>query len=109
MAGEGIFGRSLTRGSDDGASEAQERASAKKATQWNEIGPFYKRQAPNQARLRLEGDPGLPLRVSGAVLGTRGEALAGAKVELWHADHQGLYDLDGYRFRATLAADDEGR
>jgi protocatechuate 3,4-dioxygenase beta subunit len=91
------------------ALEAQERNAARNPTQWNEVGPFYKRLAPNQSLLRKERDPGLPLKVSGAVYGTREDALPGAHIELWHADHQGLYDLDGYRFRATLSADDKGR
>jgi protocatechuate 3,4-dioxygenase beta subunit len=43
------------------------------------------------------------------VFGTRGDALSGARIEIWQADHRGLYDLDGYRFRATLLADQEGR
>lgn len=88
--------------------EAQERR-PKKPTPWNEIGPFYKRLAPNQAQLRSAGEPGLPLMVSGAVFGTRGETLPGAKVEIWQADHKGLYDLDGYRFRATLEAGPQGK
>jgi protocatechuate 3,4-dioxygenase beta subunit len=91
------------------ALEAQERGAGKKATPWNEIGPFYKRLAPNHAQLRKTGEPGLPLAVSGTVFGTRGEALAGAKVEIWQADHLGLYDLDGYRFRAALMADEAGK
>jgi protocatechuate 3,4-dioxygenase beta subunit len=91
------------------ALEAQQRDPARKPTQWNEIGPFYKRLAPNNAHLRTENDPGLPLAVSGRVFNSRGDALAGAKIEVWHADHHGLYDLDGYRFRATLPAGAEGR
>jgi protocatechuate 3,4-dioxygenase beta subunit len=91
-----------------GAVEAQERSAAKKPTQWNEIGPFYKRLAPNQARLRASDDPGLPLAVSGAVFSSRGDALPGAKIEIWQADHRGLYDLDGYRFRAALVAGAKG-
>jgi protocatechuate 3,4-dioxygenase beta subunit len=90
-------------------SRAQERSANRKPTPWNEVGPFYKRLAPNQALLRNESDAGLPLKVSGAVYGTRGDALSGAQIELWHADHHGLYDLDGYRFRATLTADGKGR
>lgn len=89
--------------------EAQERGGSKKPTQWNEIGPFYKRLAPNQASMRQAGDLGLPLSVGGAIYGTSGEALPDAKIEIWQANHAGLYDLDGYRFRATLATDDEGR
>ncbi len=50
----------------------------------------------------------LGLAVSGRVFNTRGDALTGAKVEIWQADHHGLYDLDGYRYRAALAADSSG-
>jgi protocatechuate 3,4-dioxygenase beta subunit len=89
--------------------EAQERGGSKRPTQWNEIGPFYKRSAPSQASMRQADDPGFPLTVSGAIFGTSGEALPDAKIEIWQANHEGLYDLDGYLFRATLATDDEGR
>jgi protocatechuate 3,4-dioxygenase beta subunit len=91
------------------AVEAQERKPARKATQWNEIGPFYKRLAPTSGEMRREGDAGLPLSVSGRVFGTRGDALVGAKIEVWQADHFGLYDLDGYRFRATLITGAAGK
>ena len=84
------------------ALEAQERDLTWKPTQWNEIGPFYKRLAPNDAKLRGTNDPGLPVTVSGRVFDTRGETLAGANIEVWQADHFGLYDLDGYRYRASL-------
>jgi protocatechuate 3,4-dioxygenase beta subunit len=60
------------------------------------------------AQLCGKGDPGLPLAVRGTVFDTRGDVLAGAKVEIWQADHHGLYDLDGYRYRATLFADRSG-
>jgi len=90
------------------ALEAQERDRARKPTPWNEIGPFYKRLAPNQAQLRAPNDPGLPLKVSGRVFDTRGDTLAGAKIEIWQANHVGLYDLDGYRYRAGLLAGTAG-
>lgn len=77
-------------------------------TQWNEIGPFYKRLAPPNVHLRAPNDPGLPLAVSGRVFGTRGDVLPGAAVEIWQADHHGLYDLDGYRYRAALRTDRSG-
>jgi protocatechuate 3,4-dioxygenase beta subunit len=32
----------------------------------------------------------------------------GAVVELWHADHQGHYDVEGNRFRAKLIAGADG-
>ena len=77
-------------------------------TQWNEIGPFYKKGAPNVAHLRAPGDPGLALSVTGRVLNARGEALQGATIEIWQANHRGLYDLDNYRYRAALVAGHDG-
>jgi protocatechuate 3,4-dioxygenase beta subunit len=91
------------------AFETKERHSALKPTPPNALGPFYKRAAPNNAHLRGASDPGLPLSVSGHVLNTRGETLPAAKVEIWHADHLGKYDLDGYRYRASLSADATGQ
>ncbi|HBY60072.1 MAG TPA: hypothetical protein DEH78_09630, partial [Solibacterales bacterium] len=44
-----------------------------------------------------------PLRVIGKVVNTRGEKVPEARVDFWHADHAGLYDLQGYRFRSKLA------
>lgn len=87
---------------------ARESHAAQKETQWNEIGPFYKRLAPNQSHLRMPGDPGLPLSVTGAIFDSAGQVVPDAKVEIWHADHHGLYDIDGYRFRATLITGKEG-
>src|SRR5271167_3099153 len=54
-----------------------------KPTAWDEIGPFYKREAPQSAQLSRPGDPGLPVRVSGKVFDTRGNVLSGAKIEIW--------------------------
>lgn len=78
------------------------------ATPAADFGPFYKREAPNVAALRAPNDPGLPLAVGGAVYNTRGDILPGAKVEIWHTDHIGHYDLSGYRYRAALIADAHG-
>lgn len=68
-----------------------------------EMGPFYKKRAPATAMLRAAGDPGLPLSVSGRVFTVHGEPVPDAKVEVWQANHGGLYDLDGYRYRAVIA------
>ena len=68
-------------------------------TPWDEIGPFYKRDAPHLAELRAPGDPGVPLSVSGRVFDTRGHVLEGASIEIWQANDAGIYDLDGYRYR----------
>jgi protocatechuate 3,4-dioxygenase beta subunit len=53
----------------------EEREKSLSPTPWNELGPFYKRQAPHVKTLRAAGDPGLPLSVSGKVFDVRGNAL----------------------------------
>jgi protocatechuate 3,4-dioxygenase beta subunit len=88
--------------------EERER-DARKPTAWDELGPFYKREAPRNLHLRGPSEPGLPLTVSGLVYDTRGSILPDAKIEIWHADHSGRYDLDGYRYRSTLIANDAGK
>jgi len=40
----------------------------RKPTPANELGPFYKKRAPETATLRVPGDPGMPLSVSGQIL-----------------------------------------
>ena len=67
-----------------------------------EMGPFYKRRAPAEAVLRRPAEPGMPLSVAGRVIDVHGEPIRDASIEVWQADHGGLYDLEGYRYRATL-------
>jgi protocatechuate 3,4-dioxygenase beta subunit len=88
---------------------ADQEKAARAVTPRNALGPFYKKKAPSNALLRTAGDPGLALSLSGRVWGARGEALPGALVELWHTDHLGHYDLDGFRYRSALSADAEGK
>ena len=54
-------------------------------------------------KLRAPGDPGIPLHVSGKVFNTRGEAVPGAQIDIWQTDHEGHYDLQGFRYRTKLA------
>jgi protocatechuate 3,4-dioxygenase beta subunit len=68
----------------------------------NDLGPFFKKGAPENIMLRQPGDAGFPLNVKGRILNTRGDAVPDAKVEIWQANHVGLYDVTGYRYRATL-------
>ena len=83
-------------------------AAAVELTPENELGPFYKKGAPVSTNLIVPGEPGLPLVVSGKVLDTAGKSLAGAVIEIWHADGRGVYDLKGYRYRARLSAAPDG-
>jgi protocatechuate 3,4-dioxygenase beta subunit len=85
---------------------------ARPATPTDQLGPFYKKGTPqspgHSAVLRAPGDPGLQLAVAGAVYNTRGEVLPRAKIDVWQANHQGHYDITGYRYRALLRAGVKG-
>jgi protocatechuate 3,4-dioxygenase beta subunit len=86
-----------------------QEAHTRPPTAWDELGPFYKRDAPHQAQLRAPGDPGLPLAVSGQVFDTRGHTIEGATIEIWQTNDAGIYDLAGYKYRAVLVADRSGQ
>ena len=83
---------------------ALEQKELRKPTPPNELGPFYKRLAPDTLQMRSPGDPGMPLTVFGQVYNTRGDKLPGAQLEVWQADHFGHYDVAGYRYRTKLPA-----
>jgi protocatechuate 3,4-dioxygenase beta subunit len=80
----------------------QGEATAAAATPAEVLGPFFRKGAPNSTTLRAPGDPGFPLRVSGKVSNTRGNKVQGVRIDIWHADHKGLYDVQGYRYRTKL-------
>ncbi|MFE7445131.1 dioxygenase [Streptomyces chartreusis] len=82
-------------------------------------GPFYLPGAP-----WLDGSPcvlpqrpdesGLPMVFHGQVTSDTGEPLAGAELDLWHADANGQYSqihpgIPDWNLRGRLRSDDEGR
>lgn len=67
-------------------------------------GPFYRPGAPLRGRL----DDDASLVVQGTVSDTRCRPLRDAVIEVWQADADGEYDLEGYRFRGTLRTDARG-
>jgi catechol 1,2-dioxygenase len=75
---------------------------ARRPTPREVLGPFFKKGAPDRRDLRVPGEAGFPLRISGKVLNTRGDVVPGATVDVWHADHKGIYDVQGYRYRSKL-------
>ena len=80
----------------------QGETKAMNPTSTDVLGPFFKKGSPNQSVLRATGERGFPLRVTGKILNTRGEKVPGARIDVWHADHKGLYDLQGFRYRSKL-------
>jgi protocatechuate 3,4-dioxygenase beta subunit len=81
---------------------------ALKPTPSNSLGPYYKKGAPRKDRLTEPGDAGLPLLVGGQISDTAGRSLSGAIIEVWQTNSNGEYDLEGWRYRATLQANNSG-
>lgn len=90
------------------ASAWDDAENKRQPTPFCELGPFYKREAPNTSVLRAPGDAGMPLTLSGVVYDVRGEVVSDAKLEIWQTDNAGHYDIDGYRYRSLLEPGTKG-
>ncbi|MEO8908293.1 MAG: dioxygenase [Microbacteriaceae bacterium] len=87
----------------------------KDATEATVFGPFFMEHAP---LIELGGDiaagaPGEPCWVQGSVTDTDGNAIPNARIEVWEADDEGLYDAQraeeqAVYGRAHLFSDSEG-
>lgn len=80
---------------------AMNNPSAPGATESTVFGPFHVAGAPEYAHGDdvANGAAGSPCVVSGRVAGPDGEPVAGAVIEVWQADEEGMYDVQ----RADLA------
>lgn len=84
----------------------------------NPRGPFFRRGAPLRDRLCDQDEPGEPLRVEGAILcGPERTPCPGVELDVWQADHRGLYsNMTGlrrsspraFRFRARVEVNADG-
>ncbi|PJI50769.1 MAG: catechol 1,2-dioxygenase [Pseudomonas sp.] len=80
-------------------------------------GPLYVAGAPlceGEARLDDGLDPGTPMLLQGQVLDLDGQPVAGAIVDVWHANTQGLYSYfdpsqSEYNLRRHIRTDAQGR
>ena len=86
------------------------------ATPATVFGPFFVEGSPayENGDDIANGAPGEPCLMAGRVLSTTGEAIADARIEVWQADDDGLYDvqyddLDAARGRGHLRTDADGR
>jgi len=86
------------------------------ATESTVLGPFYVAGAPalsNGTNL-ANGLPGDPTLFSGRVLSVDGKPIAGAQLDIWHADAEGFYDvqrpeLQDMRLRGKFHTDAQGK
>jgi catechol 1,2-dioxygenase len=81
-------------------------------------GPYYVPGSPEfhgEATLPMRDDEsGTPLLFQGQVTGVDGTPLAGARVEMWHADADGFYSqfapgIPEWNLRGTVVTDEQGR
>jgi hydroxyquinol 1,2-dioxygenase len=88
------------------------------ATQTTVLGPFYvgeHKPTPNGSDIS-QGIAGEPMFVRSRVTDLAGQPLAGAEIDVWHADDDGFYDsqkrsyeTQGPSLRARFVADADGR
>ncbi|MGW4912574.1 catechol 1,2-dioxygenase [Streptomyces sp. NPDC004270] len=81
-------------------------------------GPYYVPGAPTLPSVSSlpmrDAEAGTPLLFQGQVTGVDGEPLAGALLEMWQADDDGLYaqfapGIPEWNLRGSIVTDDEGR
>jgi protocatechuate 3,4-dioxygenase beta subunit len=72
-------------------------------------GPFYLPNSPLKRDFAADAPGGEPILLQGLVRDSRCRPIAGALIELWHADQNGDYDTVGFRLRGHQFADANGR
>ncbi|NEQ42258.1 MAG: intradiol ring-cleavage dioxygenase [Leptolyngbya sp. SIOISBB] len=72
-------------------------------------GPFYRLNSPERTSLVEPGFTGTPIMLTGQVLSTSCQPIAGARLEFWHTNAQGEYDNVGNTFRGSQFTDADGR
>ena len=72
-------------------------------------GPYFTPNSPERTNLREAGMAGAPIALAGFVLTRSCQPVAGALVELWHADDSGEYDNIGFRLRGHQFTGGDGR
>lgn len=71
-------------------------------------GPFYSENPPEKRDFRSDVD-GPPVTLIGYVLSADCQPVPGAIVDLWHANHKGQYDNQGFKLRGYQKTDAQGR
>ena len=87
------------------------------ATESTVFGPFHRDGAPEMpagGNIAPRDDGGVLLVISGRVLDLEGRPIAGATLDVWQADSDGMYDSqysdrDALRMRGLFHTDGEGR
>ncbi|MGE3913719.1 MAG: intradiol ring-cleavage dioxygenase [Chloroflexota bacterium] len=71
-------------------------------------GPFFTPDSPMRTSLLEPGETGPTMKVTGQVLDTSCQPIAGALLDFWQADDRGVYDNVGYHLRGHQFTDEHG-
>ncbi|MFT7591141.1 MAG: protocatechuate 3,4-dioxygenase beta subunit [bacterium] len=75
------------------------------------VGPFYTENPPDisESKLAKDMEAGTRIVISGRVTNIDcTEMIAGATIDIWHADDSGAYDNSGYNLRGKLKTNSRG-
>ena len=72
-------------------------------------GPYFKPNSPERGDFIDAKSAGHPITLEGRVLSRSCRPVAHVLLDLWHADQEGLYDADGFRYRGHVYSDTQGR
>lgn len=71
-------------------------------------GPYFKPSSPERRTIRDAGTAGPAFAIRGRVTTTRGEPVEGALLDVWQADGEGRYDLEGFGLRGHQRTGKDG-
>jgi len=71
-------------------------------------GPYFKAGSPERSSLIDSGMPGTTIVISGSVVTSDCEPVAGVELDFWQADANGVYDNTGYTLRGHQFTDTAG-
>lgn len=72
-------------------------------------GPYFTPNSPERTNFVTDGIDGRRISLIGFALDRQCRPIAGALVDLWHANDAGQYDNQGYRLRGHQFTDSQGR
>src|ERR1700737_845414 len=72
-------------------------------------GPYFTPHSPERVDFIHAKSDGQPITLEGRVLSRSCQPVAHVLLDLWHADQDGLYDEDGFRYRGHVYSDAQGR
>ena len=102
-----VTGESFTASGSTSATPGAEKAPVS-CTPRGPDGPYYMPNTPERIQVTASGTLGEPMRFVGQVLRSDGSPVAGACIEIWHADGNGDYDHHNFNMRGHQFTNENG-